>query len=74
MELFLSERNAILFIAKIGVILFMLIYIVFAAVIIRQVRAMTETLSFGFETQIKTAVFLHFVMSLAVLILALVIL
>ena len=69
-----QSKNALLLVGKIGIILFLVIYVIFAAVIIKQVRMMTDTLELGFEAQIKSIVLLHFVFSLGVLFLALFIL
>jgi len=70
----LSGEGTLGFLTKIGVLLFLSIYLVFAATIVKQVRIMVETLSTGFETQIRLLVFLHFALSLLVLIVAIVIL
>ena len=64
-------EGPLLLAVKIGVIIFLLLYIVFAGVVIRQVRVMTETLSLGFERPIKLLAFFHFIFSLVVLVLAL---
>lgn len=61
-------------ILRIGILLFLVIYVVFAATIVKQVRIMVDTLSTGFETQIKALVFLHFLFALLVLSLAFIIL
>lgn len=73
-DVILSAEPAFLLVVKFGTILFLVVYVIFAAVIIKQVRMMTETLDLGFETQIKLVVLLHFIFSVAVLFLALVIL
>lgn len=57
-------------IAKIAVLICILLYIVFAVVIIRQVRLMTETLEVGFEKPIKLVALVHLISSLALFILA----
>jgi len=74
MENFVNLENSLLLVVKIGVIFFLLLYIVFAGVVIRQVRVMTETLSVGFEKPVKFIAFIHFIFSLVVFVLALFIL
>lgn len=67
------EFSALILI-KIATILFLLFYLVFAGVVIKQAKIMTETIQIGFESQIKTLVFFHFVFALIVLFLAIIIL
>lgn len=62
--------SPILLLLKIGLILFLFIYVIFAGIIIKQARIMTETLELGFETQVKLIVFVHFLASVLILILA----
>jgi hypothetical protein len=69
-NLLASGENTLFLVIKIGLFLFLTIYAVFAATIVKQVRIMVDTLSTGFETQIKFAVFLHFIFALLVLLLA----
>lgn len=57
-------------IVKIGVLIFMVIYIVFAFVIYRQVVSMTRTLEVGFERALKTFVFGHFLFAVITFIVA----
>jgi len=66
--------SSILFLVKIGLILFLFIYVIFAGVVIKQVRIMTETVRVGFDSQIKLLVFVHFLSSLVLFFLALIIL
>ena len=65
-DLVLSGENFIFLLIKVGLIIFLFLYLIFAAVVIRQVKMMTETLEVGFETQIKFIVLLHFVIALVV--------
>jgi len=51
-----------------------LIYIVFAFVIVKQVGKMTETLEVGFEAPLRFLALLHFVLSVGLLFVALVLL
>jgi hypothetical protein len=68
--LFVSGEKTLFLVIKIGIFLFLTIYAVFAATIVKQVKIMIETLSTGFETQIKIAVYLHFLLALLILLMA----
>ena len=59
---------------KIFAILAFLIYLLFALVIVRQVRLMTETIQVGFETPLKFLSYVHLTFAGVVLLLALIIL
>jgi len=61
-------------IAKIFVLIALFLYILFALVVIRQVKLMTETLRVGLEFPLKTASYLHLVFAIIVFCLALIIL
>lgn len=61
-------------VAKVFVLFAIFVYLIFSMVIIRQVGLMTDTLEVGFETPVKFAAALHFILALGVFILALVIL
>lgn len=63
-----------LFFLKIAAIFFLLLYLIFSAVLIRQVKIMTDTLEVGLENPVKILVFLHFVFALGVLLLSIFIL
>ncbi len=65
---------SIWFIAKIFVIFAILLYVVFALVVVRQVQLMTDTLEVGFETEVRLLSFVHLLFALAVLIFAFLIL
>lgn len=69
-----TGQEAFYTIVKIGLIIFLFLYVVFAAIVIKQARLMTETLEVGFELQIKFIVFLHLIVSVATLILAFILL
>ena len=73
-NIIVQSESALLLVGKIGIVLFLIIYLVFAAVVIKQVRMMTETLDLEWEMQIKFVVFMHFVFSLGVLVLSIIIL
>lgn len=61
-------------IIKVFTLILLVIYIIFAFVIVRQVQLMTKTLEVGFETQLKFLSFLHFLFAIGVLIFAILIL
>jgi len=61
-------------VVKIFAILAFLIYLLFALVIVRQVRLMTETIQVGFETPLKFLSYVHLTFAGVVLLLALIIL
>ncbi len=73
-EIFTSSESFLFLIVKLGIIIFLLLYIVFAGVVVKQARMMTDTLEVGFETPIKLIALLHFLFSLVVFTLAIVIL
>ena len=55
---------------KIFAIIALVIYVVFAFVVVRQVQLMVDTLEVGFERPIKILVAVHFVFAILVLVLA----
>ena len=59
---------------KIGIIIFLIVYIIFSFAISKQVKIMTDTLEVGFETQIKAMALIHLILSVVVLIIAIIIL
>lgn len=61
-------------IAKGFVIFAIILYLVFAFVVIKQVRLMTETLEIGFEAPIRYFAYLHFLFALGILLLTVIIL
>jgi len=65
---------SIWFIAKIMVLFGLIIYSIFAAVVVRQVQLMTDTLEVGLEKPIRFLAIAHLIFSLFVFLLALVIL
>ncbi|OGM24615.1 hypothetical protein A2962_01535 [Candidatus Woesebacteria bacterium RIFCSPLOWO2_01_FULL_39_61] len=62
--------DTFLLVTKSGIIFFLFIYLVFAVVVVRQVKLMTETLKVGFETPIKTLALVHAIASLFVLVIS----
>jgi hypothetical protein len=61
-------------IAKIFILFGLVIYFVFALVVVRQVQLMTETLAVGFETQLKILSYLHLAFAILVFLAALIVL
>ncbi len=61
-------------VAKVFVLFALALYIVFAFVIVRQTRIMTETLEIGFEQVIRMIAFAHLLFAAGTFILALIIL
>lgn len=72
MEALGNFQEPLLLIIKIGIILFLLLYVIFAGVVIRQVRVMTETINVGFDKPLKLVAFFHFIFSLVVLFMSLI--
>jgi hypothetical protein len=62
------------FIVKIGILIFLFLYIIFSVAVSRQVKIMTESLEVGFETPIRTIAVLHLVAAVVVFFLALILL
>ena len=65
---------SVFLIIKIATILFLLFYLVFASVVIKQVKIMTETIQAGFEGPMRALAFVHFLFALTTLFLAVIIL
>lgn len=61
---------SILGIVKIFFLFALFLYLVFALVVIKQVRIMTETLELGFEAPVKFTAYLHFLFAVAVFLIA----
>ncbi|MDP3918057.1 MAG: hypothetical protein Q8Q30_02705 [Candidatus Woesebacteria bacterium] len=61
-------------IIKVLILVFLLIYVVFAFVVVKQVKLMTVTLEVGFEKQLKLLSFIHLLFAIAVLVFAIIIL
>jgi hypothetical protein len=74
MNLVADIEFSALILIKIATLLFLLFYLVFAGVVIKQAKIMTETIQTGFEGPIKGLVFAHFVFALVTLFLAIIIL
>ncbi len=61
-------------IIKFFVIVFVVIYIIFSLVLIKQVQMMTNTLEIGFEKQLRFISVVHFLFAIGVLIFSILIL
>jgi len=59
---------------KIFILILLVLYIIFAFVIVRQVQLMTITLEVGFENQLKLLSIIHLLFAIAVLVFAIIIL
>lgn len=66
--------NPLTLIFKFFLLAVLLIYIVFALVVVRQVATMNKTLDVGIETQIAIASYIHLAFAVGVFLIALVIL
>ena len=64
-------NDSLWFFLKVGSIIGLMIYVIFAFVVMKQVNLMTETLEIDFERPIKTVATLHFIFAIFVLIFAL---
>lgn len=74
MNLVADIEFSALILIQIAMILFLIFYLIFAAIVIKQVKVMTETLQIGFENPIKALAFFHFVFAFIVLFLAIIVL
>ena len=61
-------------VAKIFVIIALVIYAIFAGVVLKQIKMMTDTIEVGFETPILFIGLAHFLFAVGVLVFALIIL
>jgi hypothetical protein len=66
--------DLILLLIKIGFLIGLSVYTIFAIVVVRQTHHMTKTLEVGFETPIKIASWIHLFFAICTLVLAFVIL
>jgi len=66
--------SSIWFVAKIAILIFLLMYVIFAVVVQRQVHLMIQTLDIGFDKAIKLIAALHLILAIGVFILSLIIL
>lgn len=68
----MTELMSIWIIGKILFLVAFFIYVIFAGVVVRQVYLMTQTLEAGFETEMRTAAWALFFLSIAVFIFTLI--
>jgi hypothetical protein len=61
-------------VVKIFALIALVIYLVFALVVVRQIQLMTQTLKVGFEVPLKTLAYGHLLFAVFVLLAALVVL
>jgi hypothetical protein len=73
-QLFSSFESPALLVLKVAALIFLFLYLAFAAILIKQVKIMTDTLEVGLEGLIKVIVFIHFVFALGVFLLSIFIL
>ncbi|HEX6977123.1 MAG TPA: DUF5657 family protein [Patescibacteria group bacterium] len=66
--------TSIWIIVKIFFLIALVIYLIFALVVIKQVNIMTDTLDLSFEIPVKVLAYLHFLFALGVLVIAFLIL
>lgn len=71
---FSQEADTFWLIAKLATLVVILLYIVFAYVIVKQVILMNETLEVGFEKTMKAIAYAHLIFSIFVFLLAVVVL
>ncbi len=62
------------FVLKIVTILLLSMYLIFALVVVRQVKMMTSTLQLGFEGTVKSLSYIHLIFAILVLMAAIIIL
>lgn len=62
------------FLAKIGIIVLLSMYLIFALIVVRQVRLMTDTLTLGQEGFIRLMAYVHMAFAILVLLTAVIIL
>lgn len=72
MNLLTDIEFSALILIKIAVLAFLFFYLLFAGIVVKQVRVMTETLQVGFEAPIKVIALIHFVFALVTLFLAII--
>ncbi|MBI4059104.1 hypothetical protein HY404_02565 [Candidatus Microgenomates bacterium] len=60
--------NSVIWLAgKLFAIVAFAIYVIFAAVVVRQVYLMTKTISVGFELPVQTIAWIHLIIAVAIL-------
>ncbi len=66
--------DTVWFFIKVVFVVLLLVYNVFALVVVKQINLMTDTLELGFETSLRFFARFHFLFAIAVLLIAIVIL
>jgi len=69
-----TSQISIWFILKIVAIILLTMYLVFALVVVRQVKMMTDTLQLGYEGLAKMFSYVHLIFAVLVLLFAIIIL
>jgi len=72
MNILTNIEFSALILIKIAVLVFLILYLIFSGIVVKQVRVMIETLQVGFETPIKTLALIHFIFALITLFLAII--
>ena len=67
-------NTTFLLVMRVGLTIFLLVYLFFAVIVIRQIKTMTDTLEVGLEVPIKILGIAHFLGALLILILSFLIL
>lgn len=62
---------SVLFFVKYALIAFLILYLIFATIVVKQVRVMNKTLDVGFESSLVLLSFIHLTLAVFVLFLAL---
>ena len=68
------EGLSVWFFVKIGALILLGLYLIFALVMVRQVKLMTDTLQLGSEGFVRGLAFLHLIFAILVLLSAIIIL
>lgn len=74
MDIIADIEFTVLIFIKIATLLFLIFYLIFAGVVIKQTKIMTETIQVGFENPIKALSFIHFIFALFILFLVVIVL
>ena len=62
------------YLVKIGIIVFLAMYLIFALIIVRQTKLMTDTVQMGHESFIRLLGYIHMIFAVFVLLAAIIIL
>lgn len=61
-------------VVKLFFVIGLVVYVIFALVVVKQTNLMTSTVEMGFETPVKLVAWVHLIFAIAVLLLSLIIL